>query len=202
VLDSSALNQTQANPENLPADDLLETYPLELGQATLEFDWTVVDKQTGAVITSGITKDTLTRSAGGFLADYGAAARNLPTPSQAIKLMSSALADQLVEELGPAFSAADLAAADDSLSKQALALAHKEQWDEAAAIWTELTRLNPQYHPALYNLGLYYEKKGQLETAWSYYRQAFLSHSSNVHRDALTRLTDSLNRLNRLPGND
>jgi tetratricopeptide (TPR) repeat protein len=176
-----------------------EEYAIKVTEAVLNINWTLTDRESGAVIATGSTKETLTRSTGGFLASLGEAPSDPLTPEQAVKLMAPALADQLVEELGPDFTARELAPAQDDLSQKALSLASKGQWDQAAAIWKELIVLNPQYHPALYNLGLFHERNGDLQKAWSYYRLAFLSHSSNLNRNALTRLTDSLNRLNQPP---
>jgi tetratricopeptide (TPR) repeat protein len=59
---------------------------------------------------------------------------------------------------------------------------------------------NPDYSPPLYNLGLYWELRKNPEEAWRYYRRAFRADASPLHREALTRLTDTLTKAGRAPG--
>jgi tetratricopeptide (TPR) repeat protein len=175
-----------------------QDYDLTLTEASLTLEWALTAPD-GVARASGRLGDETAGGYGGYLAQLGAAQAQPPTEAELLADLAAALADQLVETLGPAFGAEALARADDELSLQAAALAAEGRWDEAAARWEELTRLNPSYHPALYNLGLHHERASRLELAWAYYRRAFLSRSSPLHREALTRLTDSLARLGRSP---
>jgi hypothetical protein len=175
------------------------TIPFQSFTATLKADWTLSDPATGAVARAGTTSDTLRRSAGGWLAEQGAAPEAAPADPEALRLLSAALADQIIEELGPALDASALGRADDDRSRRALRLAEAGDWGAAAELWEELVALNPEYAPALYNLGLHHERLGELEEAWSFYRRAYLAQSVPLHREALTRLTDSLDRLGRPP---
>ncbi|MDR2442993.1 MAG: tetratricopeptide repeat protein [Deltaproteobacteria bacterium] len=210
VLDNYDLSQ-KPNLEYLPnglaypsgsqsfkASDL-DQYKLTRVTATLTAIWTLKDPTQGLVVKSGSTSDTFKTSVGGYLAYVGAASRNAPSEREVLRTMSSALADQLIGELGPALSVNNISRASDERSKMAFDLASKGQWEEAAVLWRELIALNPNYAPAHYNLGIYHERLGQLHEAWESYRQAFLSNSSPVNRQALTRMTDSLERLGRPP---
>lgn len=167
--------------------------------STLTARWTLSDLGTGAVVRAGETSDTLKRVAGGWLASQGAAPETVPGEAEARKILAGALADQIIEEIGPALDASAIERAGDERSKKALSLASAGNWDEAAVLWRELIGLNPDYAAAHYNLGLHHERLGELEEAWASYRLAFLSEAIPLHRSALTRLTDSLERLGRLP---
>ncbi|MDR1486741.1 MAG: DUF6340 family protein [Deltaproteobacteria bacterium] len=187
-------------PSSAQSDSDARLYPFTMTEAVFELNWTIHDENSGLAVAAGTTKDTLKLSTGGYLAGQGKAPHQPPTEEQALKQLAPALADQLIQELGPSFSSSALLAGDDEISKKAAALAAGGNWDEAGLLWEELVELNPEYYVALYNLGLHHERKGELEEAYSYYRLAFLSDSSDLTRQALTRLTDSLNRLDRTPG--
>ncbi|MDR2367558.1 MAG: tetratricopeptide repeat protein [Deltaproteobacteria bacterium] len=85
------------------------------------------------------------------------------------------------------------------MSRRASSLAGTGDWDGAAAVWLEILGLNPEHGPSLYNLGLYHERRGDLDKAFAYYRLAFLSSQIRPYRLALTRISDTLEKLGRLP---
>jgi tetratricopeptide (TPR) repeat protein len=190
----------EQDEENLePEPWQTEDYPLSLVQATLTLNWTLTEPASGAVIDAGTCTDHLQRSFGGFLGALGRASQSIPTQENVLALMAPGLAEQLIEALGPAYSASALATASDSLSHQAAPLAGNGEWDQAAQIWQKLLQQNPDYTPALYNLGLYHERLGDLDTAWAFYRLAYINTNTWPYRIALTRLADSLERLGRPP---
>jgi tetratricopeptide (TPR) repeat protein len=195
--------QTGSARENVAPDEgaytAAQAYQSDTVSSTLTARWTLTDMGTGRIVKSGETADTLRRAAGGFLASQGAAKEAVPTETEARGILAQALADQIIEEVGPAWDSSAIERADDERSRKAQQLAMAGRWDEAADLWRELTSLNPAYASAHYNLGLYYERSGQLEEAWASYRRAFLSKGDPHHREALARLTDSLDRLGRRP---
>ncbi|MDR2455639.1 MAG: tetratricopeptide repeat protein [Deltaproteobacteria bacterium] len=195
--------QTRQSRENVAPDEgaytAAQPFQSDTMSSTLTARWTLTDMSTGRIVKSGETADTLRRAAGGWLASQGAAAEALPSEIEARGVLALALADQIIEELGPAWDSSAIEGADDERSRKARQLAMAGRWDEAADLWKELTALNPDYASAHYNLGLYYERNGRLEEAWASYRRAFLSQGHPHHREALTRLTDSLDRLGRRP---
>jgi tetratricopeptide (TPR) repeat protein len=177
----------------------LADYSLTLIKAAFRLDWTVAEKNSGAVVQVGSLSDSLNRSFGGFLGANGRAAAEVPDQEEIVKLMAPGLAEQIVETLGPAYSATNLASADDELSRQAAELAAAGDWDGASALWLNILSQNEEYAPALYNLGLHHERKGDLDKAWAFYRLAYLSSNTWTNRIALTRLADSMARLGRTP---
>lgn len=188
-------NETPADPGPWETGE----YPLSQVAASLTLRWTLADPASGAAVDSGVCEDNLRRSFGGFLGSLGLAGQELPAREDVLALMVPGLAEQLVEALGPAYSAADLAQAFDGGSRQAAALAGQGDWDGASRIWLELLARNPDYSPALYNMGLHHERLGDPDTAWAYYRLAYVSSNTWANRLALTRLADSLERLGRPP---
>jgi tetratricopeptide (TPR) repeat protein len=167
--------------------------------AQMDLEWTLSSLADQQKINSGHTSEILNKSSGGYLAQKGLTSKTALSEPEAIKILATALADQIIQEIGPAFTALSLSPASDALSKEARLLAEKNLWSEAALIWQQLLKQNPDYAPALYNLGLYHERSASPDEAWNYYRLAYLSKNSNLHREALTRLTDLLNRLGRPP---
>ncbi|MDR1111621.1 MAG: tetratricopeptide repeat protein [Deltaproteobacteria bacterium] len=195
-------------PEGLPGrergepdDQGWETseYPLALVEASLRADWALTEPGSGAVVASGTAASTLRRSYGGFLASQGLTLEEPPGQEELIRILAGSLADQLAQALGPSYSAGDLAPAGDAASRQAASLAARGDWEGAARLWTELIGQNPGYAPALFNLGLFHERRGDLDKAWAFYRLAFLGDQNWTFRLALTRLTNVLGELGRPP---
>lgn len=187
--------------EEPPMATELDTYDLQRLTGDMIFDWRLTSK-TGGQVDSGQVVLNIDRTRGGYLAAQGLAP---PLAGSTVNSddIENRLADELVRlltlDLGRYPGASELESGSDSLSRKAKSLASAGDWQEARSLWMELLGLNPQYSPALYNLGLYWERQQDPEEAWRYYRAAFLSDGSDRHRDALTRLTETLNRAGRLP---
>jgi hypothetical protein len=195
-------------PEGLPGwenavqkepDYEISQYPLTLVKADMQSEWTLTEAQSQIIVSSGTSKVTLQRSYDGYLASQGKAQATPPVQQDLLNDLAKALAAQIIQSIGPAFSAENLASAKDSRSRQAASMVAADDWTGAAAIWIEILRENPEYAPALFNLGLYHERQGNLDTAWSLYRQAFLNSKTWPFRLALTRTTEALERQGRLP---
>ncbi len=82
----------------------------------------------------------------------------------------------------------DAETAPDEWSRRAAHLAGRGDWEGARAQWLEALNLNPDFSPALYNLGLYYERRHEPEQALEFFQKAFIANASPRHRSALTRL--------------
>jgi hypothetical protein len=185
-------------PEIVP-DYATAEFPLTTVEATLTAVWTLTDPQSRAIISNGSNKVALRRSYGGFLESEGKTPPESPAQEELLSLLAKSLADRLLQSLGPAYTASSLASAKDGISRQAATLAAAGDWDGAAQLWYGILKENPNYSPALFNLGLYHERRGDLETAYSFYRLAFLDNQTWPYRLALTRTTDALEKLGRQP---
>ncbi|MDR3135755.1 MAG: hypothetical protein LBU69_06660 [Deltaproteobacteria bacterium] len=174
-------------------------YPLTQVEATLKADWALTEANSQALVSSGTTNAVLARSYGGFLESQGQAESQPPGRDELARLLAKSLADRLAMSIGPAYPSANLASGKDKQSRKAASLASAGDWDGASEIWLGLLRLNPDYAPALFNMGLYHERQGRLETAWAFYRLAFLRYQSLLFRMALSRTADALEKLGRLP---
>ena len=187
--------------EETPMATELDSYDFKRLTGDLIFDWRLTSK-TGGQVDSGRVVLNIDRTRGGYLAAQGLAPPLSGSKTKGDDL-ESRLAGELVRlltlDLGRYPSASELETGDDSLSRKAKSLASAGNWQEAQALWLELLDQNPRYSPALYNLGLYWERRQDPEEAWRYYRAAFLSDGSDSHRAALTRLTETLSRAGRLP---
>ncbi len=188
--------------EETPETLALESFDLERFTGTMVFDWRLAAAQGGAALDQGRIEVDVDRIRGGYLASQGAAPPLRGGRSEGSKL-EARLAEEVVRlltlDLGRGVSAAELESGDDSWSRRARALAGNGDWEGARKLWLEVLELNPEYGPALYNLGLYHERRKEPEEAWRYYRSAFLSEASDRHRAALTRLTETLAQAGRLP---
>ena len=179
----------------------LNSYDLERWTGDLVFDWQVASSE-GGVTDQGRLTINLDRTRGGYLATQGLTP-SLSSSSSSVTKFEDRLAEEIVRrltlELGRSPSASELESASDDWSRKARRLASAGDWEGARSLWQELLGLNPNYGPALYNLGHYYEHQKYPEEAWRYYRSAFVSEASLLHRQALTRLTESLAKADRLP---
>lgn len=188
-----------------PTATALEGFDLERYQGLMILDWTL--SAGGRAVNSGRTHLDINRTRGGYLAREGlapplASAKGADRGSD--KKFETRLADDLVRQLaldlGRAVTASDLERAGDKWSRRARGLASAGDWEGARKEWEALLEMNPNYGPALYNLGVYWEKAHRPEEALRYYRAAFVSEASVLHRQTLTRLTETLSRAGRLPG--
>ncbi|MDR2945236.1 MAG: tetratricopeptide repeat protein [Candidatus Adiutrix sp.] len=190
--------------EERPMAVAFNNYDFQRQSGQVVLDWRLADKN-GLLADSGRLATDIDRTRGGYLARRGLApSLNGPASDAALQnrlaeRLAEDLARLLALDLGRNPGALELEGGDDALSREAKSLASSGEWDEARSRWLELLRQNPQYAPALYNLGLYWEQRQDPEEAWRYYRAAFLSEGSPRHRRALTRLTETLRRADRLP---
>jgi tetratricopeptide (TPR) repeat protein len=194
-----------------------KNYETTLVLGSLKVVWELRDREKGELISQGEDQYLLSKSLGGYPEDLkrkdGAidSLRDSATSSASGKIsfdqdspaflaikaglldsLSQTAADKLLLTLSP--KGLKTAHARDSRSLNAERLATLGRWEEAAIIWQELIQENPYYHPALYNLGLFYETKGDLKSAWNSFRSAFLSSQETLYRNALARLSLILNR--------
>lgn len=169
---------------------MVSDYNLERLSGLLTFDWRLSPSgQSGRVVLD------VDRTRGGFLAAKGVAPAMGASRSDMIELdnyLAEELVRLLVLELGRDLGVSDLESASDAWSRKARSHVAAGNWEEARKLWLEILEMNPDYGPAHYNLGLYWEKKRNPEEAWRSYRAAFLSEASPLHRRALSRLTESL----------
>ncbi len=179
--------------EETDYEERVDEYKLQRSTGVLIFDWSV-GPAGGAPSRSGRIELDTDATRGGFLASIGAAPKAAGQISgrKLAEALGEDLAALLALELGRQLKASDLDWASDAQSRQAHKLAGEGRWDEARDIWLQLLELNPEYGPALYNLALYYEYKGQPQEALAYYQRAFLSDSSSRNRAALTRMTKAV----------
>jgi hypothetical protein len=195
---TSRLWRTEVTPQAVD----LTPYNLERYVGVMTFDWQLAEAKSGAPLDSGRVTVDIDRTRGGYLAEQGVVPKLSGGGRDNVRFEDQ-LADELVRlltlDLGRFLTASDLEAASDKWSRQARSAASAGNWDLAKSHWLELLEMNPEYGPALYNLGVYYERQKNPEEAWRYYRQAFVSDGSVLHRQALTRLTEALSRTGRLP---
>ena len=108
------------------------------------------------------------------------------------------LADDLVRllalNLGRGAKVSELETGKDKWSRRAKSLASSGDWDGAKKEWETLLEMNPKYSPALYNLGIYWERARNPQEALRCYRAAVVNDASILHRAALARLTETLGR--------
>ncbi len=189
--------------EETPTSTKVEAYDLERFTGRLVFDWQVAAVNGGEVLDSGRVALDLDRTRGGYLADQG-----LTEPLKGSRSLKAKSEERLMEEvvrllaldLGRYPSASEIEVGRDPLSHKAKSLAAAGDWEGARVLWLDLLNQNPEYAPPLYNMGLYWERKKNPEEAWRRYKAAFVSDASARHREALTRLTETLSRAGRLPG--
>lgn len=186
-----------------PTVTTIDAFDFQRYLGIMTLDWTLTASGSKEVVDQGRVLLDINRTRGGYLSTEGVVP-GMSAGGRADKIMEARLADDLVRllslDLGRAASASELESGKDEWSRRAKKLASLGDWDGARNEWETLLGLNPKYGPALYNLGIYYERGHNPEKALDYYRAAFLSDGSVLHRMALTRLTETLRLAGRLPG--
>ena len=185
-----------------PTQTVLKNYDLERYNGLMTFDWQL-HAADGALLKEGSLTLDLERSRGGYLAAEGLASSLRGGGEKAERRFDARLAEETVRlltlDLGRHVSASELESAGDSWSRKAKSLAKKGDWNGAKDLWLELLTQNPNYGPALYNMGVYWEHENNPQSALEYYRKAFASDGSIFHRRTLNRLTETLLKAKRLP---
>ncbi len=188
--------------EVTPTEMVLNDYDLERFNGLMTFDWQLFTPA-GDLTREGRLVLDLNRTRGGYLAAEGLVPPLRGGEAKGARNFEKRLADETVRlltlDLGRLVTASELESASDSLSRKARNLARRGDWNGARDMWLELLGQNPAYGPALYNLGLYWEREKNPQKALEYYRQAFSSDDSLFHRQAVSRLTEALLTANRLP---
>ncbi|MDR2405813.1 MAG: hypothetical protein LBE27_05525 [Deltaproteobacteria bacterium] len=182
--------------------EVASNYDFQRASGTLSVKWRLTDPKNGVVQDEGTLTYEGERSYGNYINNRGRGKKSWNIDKVRADLISELVrqaADELIEMSGPLFTAMDLDSATDDLSQKARTLVSKGDWEGASLIWNDLLIQNPNFVPALYNLGLFNEKQGALISAWEYYRQAFLVDQSPKYRQALTRITAVLRHQNQLP---
>ena len=185
-----------------PTVTTLDSFDFERYLGIMTLDWTLAASGSGQVVDQGRVVLDINRTRGGYLAQEGMVP-GMSSGGGSDKQFEARLADDLVRllalDLGREATASELESGKDEWSRRARSLAASGDWDGAKKEWETLLGMNPKYGPALYNLGIYYERGRNPEKALDYYRSAFISDGSVLHRTALTRLTETLRRAGRLP---
>ncbi len=203
VYEADPFTQRLWPTEEFPMVTDVENFDLERFTGHLVFDWQVTPLSGGAASESGRAVLDMDRTRGGFLAELGLTEPLAQTTSNLEATGRERLAGELVAQLlltlGRHPAPSEIESGQDSLSPQAKRLAAAGDWESAKTLWLDLLKQNPDYPPPLYNLGLYWEFRKNPEEAWRYYRLAFRADATPRHREALTRLTDTLARAGRRP---
>ncbi|MDR2351730.1 MAG: tetratricopeptide repeat protein [Deltaproteobacteria bacterium] len=167
---------------------------------TLTVVWTLTDPLKHSLVKSGTFTLSSSRVKDAYVSQFsGSNFTNARLEDLIKRSLIEEAAEDLIVIIGPYFTAFDLASGHDPLSVKAHNLVTMGNWRGAQNVWQELLTLNPRYAPALYNLGLYYESQGLLNEALIQYREAFLTNQDPKFRNSLTRVTEVLRRLGKLP---
>ena len=179
---------TVNEPEKIPAT---ESFTLKSMTGELLFHWQLFD-ETGKKIKNGSLKTDYHQLFEGFVLKNN---RNIPIGQNekgALGYLSKALADKLVMTLGREPGDLEIESNNEKQTSEAKRLISLGDWEAAKIIWLSLLEQNPGYYPALFNLGLYYEREADLHEAYAYYKKAFLAGGSNKAREALSRIVNGL----------
>ena len=178
---------TVNEPEKIPAT---ESFPLKSMAGKLFFHWQLFD-ETGQKIKSGSLQADYHQLFEGFVLKNKKNSTASQNEKDARQYLSKTLADKLVMTLGREPGALEIESNEKQTSeaKRQISLGN---WEEAKNIWLSLLEQNPGYYPALFNLGLYYEREANLHEAYAYYKKAFLAGGYNKAREALSRIVNGL----------
>ena len=181
-------------------------------QAEARLVLTAIDPETGALVGSGADTQRLNQTYGGAASLAGANEYDASRP--ALYQMQSAdrdlaelacrAASALGQEMLPQ-SYVESVTLDiglgDGPAEQGAWLADEGNWEGAARIWSSIPQGHPEYAPALYNLGLYWEAKGtpaDFLQARELYAQARAVIDQPLYQEALIRIDQRLEEARQL----
>ncbi len=119
-----------------------------------------------------------------------ASAADLSPEDDVIMTLITRIVDDFVAQLMPheVHRRIPLAKVKSKSAKSAVKLARVGDYDEAISLLKDAIELKPQDHGAVYNLGVMYEVKNQLEKALKYYKRAYSIKDKDLYLTAILRV--------------
>ncbi len=185
---------------------VVEQVPYTLRRGRIEAVYTLSDRNGGTMQGPLSEVFELSEKYGGIneTSSFGLKLDDLPAPNKTVKIMVTELAGRLAARLAPAPTTINyvldtgeglLGEAD---IRRGVRLAEAEKWDQAVEIWAEVLQRDPAHPSAHYNLGVASERLGgqaNLREALKQYSQASKTGRNPIYREALTRVTVALRRI-------
>ena len=132
---------------------------------------------------------------------FGPKLADLPPEEETVKVMARAMGDKLAAQLSPSsapprldFEESGELAVEAGLKKGA-ALARSGRWEEALEVWRQALADSPGNPSLSFNIGVAYERMGELRKALKMYSEAAEKVDNPVYRRALERVRSALEKL-------
>ncbi|SDN65623.1 hypothetical protein SAMN04488516_10443 [Desulfonauticus submarinus] len=154
---------------------VLKRVPYIVRTASLTASIKVIDLKTRKILaTKQVTESFKQKyggkeeAQGGFLGIFGGgnSIEQVPTPEETMSLLAQKIASKLVAKIAPTKYTieVELDKSGPSYVKKGVKLAEKGDWEGAMEMWSVVLEENPHCAPALYNLGVAYEARGDLKS--------------------------------------
>lgn len=167
----------------------------------------IIDATTGTIIASKTNRASNNGSKRRYMSsgeNEEASARGLPDWKPIVDNLVDQLLDQAVRQIAPhtVVERREIEEGDSDRMETALEYAKRDLWDEAKAIWQDVTNNMKSEKDdkiaATYNLGVYFEVFGFLDDAENYYQKAFELSNDSKYLDARSRINKRREELKKL----
>lgn len=128
---------------------------------------------------------------------------DLPTEEETLSNLANKVATRLVAKIAPTRYTIEVAldTSGGSYVSKGVKLAKKGDWEGAMEMWQMALEIDPYLGPALYNMGVAYEARGDLNsllTAKQYYLKAIKSNSKDIYIEAKVRINKKIRDMQKL----
>lgn len=128
---------------------------------------------------------------------------DLPTPEETLSSLAEKVATRLVAKIAPTKYTMEVALDTGGSSdvSKGVKLAKKGDWEGAMEMWQMALEKDPYSGPALYNMGVAYEARGDLNSliqARNYYLKAIKANSKDMYIEAKVRINKKIRDMQKL----
>lgn len=174
-------------------------------QASMTADFKVFDLKTKRILATEKVTETFNEKFGGVNEHSSSDKKlnQLPSKRQTINELSSKIATRFMAKISPTRFVTKVAFAGDKnkMVKKGIKYAKEGAWEEAKEIWEDVTKAEPSNAAAYYNLGVVYERYGDLaslNTAKEYYKMSARYGDKKLYIKAVGRVTERIKESRKL----
>jgi len=174
-------------------------------QSSMTADFKVFDLKTKRILATEKVTETFNEKFGGVNEHSSSDKKlnQLPSKRQTINELSGKIAARFAAKISPTKFVSKVAFASDKnkMVKKGIKYAKEGAWEEAREIWEDVTRAEPSNAAAYYNLGVAYERYGDLaslNTANKYYKLSARYGDKKLYIKAVGRMTERIKESRKL----
>ena len=187
---------------------IVKEVPCVMRQANIIVDFNIVKLKTKQRIFTDKVSEEYKEKFGGeneYRSYLGSRISQLPSQNQTLEKLSDKVASRIVAKIFTTVitrvaefdngSKYVMGMGGNKKVKEGIKCAKNGEWEEAAEIWKDVLNTEPENSAAFYNLGIAYEKIGDLENlkiAQKMYKKAVKYGDKEIYLDAMQRIRETI----------